>query len=169
MFIEDPGSPITELDISRFEKIHHVKLPDEHRAFLLKFNGGSPYPNAFDASSGVGVVISRIFSLFDHVLGDLDGSCSEPDWKNNLKNGYIQIADDLGGQQIILSTKGKDAGAVYIIIDDELYFIAKSFNDLLRQAESSVGVELPSYHNEWMRLAADKVENGKAGEYQVPA
>ncbi len=169
MFIKNPGSPITKLDIERFEKAHHVKLADEHRDFLLEFNGGSPYPNAFAASSGVEVVISRIFSLFYHALGDLDGCCSEPEWKNALKKGYIQIADDLAGQRIIIATKGSAAGAIYISIDGELYLIAKSFNDLLRQAESAVGVELPLCHDEWMRLAAEKVASGKAGVFQVPA
>jgi len=32
--------PITEGDIERFEKKRNIKLPQDYRDFILKFNGG---------------------------------------------------------------------------------------------------------------------------------
>lgn len=168
MFIENPGLPITENDIQQFEQKHQVRLTGEHKTFLLKFNGGSPYPNSYLAESGVEVVVSRIFSLFDHDLGDLDSLCSEPRWRKALKDGYVEFADDLGGQRIIISTKGDNKGSVFISIDDELYFIAGSFNDFLNRAENMVGLGPPPFHDEWTRIAMDKVTNGTAGIYHLP-
>ncbi len=166
MYIENSGLSISRDDIEKFEQKHRLKLPSDYFDFLLKFNGGSPYPNSFLAPSGVEVVISRIFSLYYHPLGDVDGACSDPKLKTALKKGFIQIADDLAGQAIFLAVKGTLIGSVIIEIDGAQYLIARSFSEFLQQAEKMVGVEVSSFHEEWLRLAEEKVSKGQAGIFE---
>lgn len=167
LYIKNPGEALSLADIERFELKHDVRLTDDHRAFLLAFNGGAPYPNAFRTASGVEVVISRILSLYYHPLGSLDGACSESEWKQALKQGIVRVADDLAGQPIVMLTKGEDQGAVYILIDGQLYLIAASFTDLLHKAAQMEGIKPSSFHEELIRLAAEKVANGKAGVFEI--
>ncbi len=42
-----PYDSITESDLENFEKTHDIKLPNDYRRFLLKYNGGkNPTPEA---------------------------------------------------------------------------------------------------------------------------
>lgn len=167
LYIKNPGEALTLTDIEKFELKHGVQLTDDHRAFLLEFNGGSPYPNSFRATSGVEVVISRILSLYYHALGSLDGACSESGWKQALKQGIVRVADDSAGQPIVILTKGDNRGQVYILVNGHLYLIAASFTDLLHKAAVMEGIKPSSFHEELIKLAAEKVALGKAGVYEI--
>lgn len=68
----ESGPPITNEDLSKFEKEHDVKLPADYRSLLLQHNGGRPEPNhvklASEGGPGMPVYIDRLFSLDE--LGD---------------------------------------------------------------------------------------------------
>ncbi len=45
--MEDTGRPLTERDLADLESELGFKLPQAYRAFLMKYNGGRPEPEAF--------------------------------------------------------------------------------------------------------------------------
>ncbi|MEP7258975.1 MAG: SMI1/KNR4 family protein [Flavitalea sp.] len=52
-----------EIELSDFEEVNNIKLPDDYRKFLLKFNGGSPRPIETGIRSLLLAVGAIIFKL----------------------------------------------------------------------------------------------------------
>jgi|GEM_PF-3141334 hypothetical protein len=150
MNISDPTPATNPARISEFEVRHDLKLPDDYRAFLLGQNGGYPYPKSYAADSGVEICVSRLLSLdADAYYNDLDKTRDAACWTGKDEHGIIQIAYDVGGQIILLATKGSLAGTVYLIIEEQAYLVAESFTDFLTKLDSRYGFD-PSSEDELM-------------------
>jgi hypothetical protein len=100
--------------IAAWEHGANQRLPDDYRRFMLRYNGGRPYPN-----------------MFRHTALDPDGFASpseafvDPfyDWKrveswsgelaNRLPPKCLAIGADPGLLEIVLSLRDEDHGAIF--------------------------------------------------------
>ncbi|HEY1083640.1 MAG TPA: SMI1/KNR4 family protein [Prosthecobacter sp.] len=169
MIVDNLGPKITSVDVEIFEGKHHLNLPEGYRQFLIECNGGSPYPNSYLADSGVEVTISYLFSLGDGGLpGNLENDYCPPGWDDAHQEGYIQIGHDFGNQPIVLSTKGKTRGYVYLNIDSIPHLIAHSFGSLLRQANCRRGLSRGAYDDLMDRVLSGKPADDQGYEFDIP-
>ena len=108
------GRALCDKDIDGIEAHIGIHLPEEYRAFLLRYNGGRPTPRAFPieglANNPFGVILD-FFGIDDTVE-----SCNL-DWNVETMNGrlpanLLPIACDDGGDLICLSLFGEDADSV---------------------------------------------------------
>lgn len=47
VIIKKPGKKVTSEDLDLFEAKTGTQIPSRYRSFLLKYNGGAPYPDCF--------------------------------------------------------------------------------------------------------------------------
>ena len=99
--------PAIEHDVMHFEMGLAAVLPDDYRAFLLRFNGGSPEPSGF---RGGAEVLSGFFGFCQkhHCL-----LCNYYVHRQILPQGVIPIGDDPAGNLICLSVSKQTIGRVY--------------------------------------------------------
>jgi hypothetical protein len=147
MVIFSQTKPPIELgQIQQFEKRLALKLPEEYKNHLLKYNGGRCEPSVFSFEER-GIVTT---SLLDRFLALYDGKYDNIETYANtykietkrLPYYMVPIAHDPGGNLICISCGGNDNGCIYFWdhereVDYEispdsdhgnLYLIAKSFN-----------------------------------------
>jgi hypothetical protein len=154
--------------IQRFETEHNISLPKSFVEFLLEYNGGQPE--------------ARVFPIVDHQrLGNTAGFVQliyglDDPWGpaamdieekmevylERIPSDYIPIANDVGGNLILLCVKGAPHGEVYFWdhgVEEEIdpsqdlsasyynvAFVAKSFDDFLNQLRPEQGYDF-SNHN----------------------
>jgi len=140
----DCGHPLTEDDLREFETQLGVVLPHNYKAFLLRFNGGLPSPDAFMI---VGMhrnpygIIQEFFGI------DYPADSSNLDWNYKIfstdsPTNLFPIASTPSGDGICISISGSDTGAVYLwdyykaprdpASYDGVYFLAQTVDDFLR-------------------------------------
>jgi len=112
--MKECGTPLSMTDIDELERSLGIALPNDYRAFLLKYNGGRPTPNGFPIEGLKGNPMGSIQVFFG--IGSPIESCNL-DWNYATHNGRVPtnlfpIACDDGGDLVCLSLYGKDAGAV---------------------------------------------------------
>ena len=128
--------------ILNFEESFGIKLPNDYKAFLEKYNGGKPTPNSFDFDDGDDAsCIDKFLSITD---ADENKSICEymSTYEGRIPKGFLIIAHDPGGNLILLGVT-KDQKGLYFwdhemeAEDDEepefenMHFIATSFEKLL--------------------------------------
>ena len=110
----ESGRQLSRDDIRRVELRMGIQLPGEYTAFLLKYNGGRPTPNAYPIeglrNNPFGVI--QVFFGIDDPL-----ESSNLDWTYDVISGRVPpnllpIACDDCGDLICLSLFGEDAGSV---------------------------------------------------------
>jgi len=147
------GPPLVEADIAALEEELKIKLPDEYRRFLLKYNGGYPDPSGFGYRSGPygANVMSEFVSIG---TGPFNLRSEFVERKINDK----QMADDLmsigydgSGDLVCIGLEGNRWGKVYLWNHEEdntqgepgceIYFVASSFDEFLKRL--TISKELP--------------------------
>ena len=113
--VAESAPPTTELRLKRFERTVRAPLPDDYRAFLLRYNGGHPDPAGINLNLDGRQEYWRIHFFFG--LDDQEESCSL-DWayevtKDTRPAGTIPIANDEFGNMFYLRHSGPNSGAVY--------------------------------------------------------
>jgi hypothetical protein len=107
------GPPLTEADVSGLEQRTGHLLPRPYRTFLLRFNGGRPAPSDFDVPqwhhghSSVNDFNAIAPGAYNDLENDLDLL------EGRMPTDCIPIADDPGGNAILLATRGPHCGAVF--------------------------------------------------------
>jgi hypothetical protein len=134
---------LTETDIVQLEHQIGVHLPDEYRAFLLRFNGGKPSPYCFPIrgmpKNPYGV-IREFYGIECPVLSsNLKWNC-EVFWGDSPRD-LLPIADTPGGNQLCLCLFGTDAGSIFLwdyygaprnpLSREGTFFVARSFQELI--------------------------------------
>jgi hypothetical protein len=141
-----PYDSITESDLENFEKTHDIKLPNDYRRFLLKYNGGkNPTPEALKAKVyGSNTLTELGIELFYGIKSVPNYARLSP---NALKrkglgpDGFAMIAS-IGKCPYLMSLRDKDYGRIYywdsdfeFCLDDtndkSVYLVAESFTDLI--------------------------------------
>ncbi|KQO04980.1 SMI1/KNR4 family protein [Paenibacillus sp. Leaf72] len=126
---------ITIDDISEFEFKYELKLPDQYKHFLLKFNGGYPQASTFKISDEEGESVVNKF----YGIGDMKGSLAKifEILDGELPAGFISIANDPGGNEICIGIGEKYFGNIYLWIHDmdsdeemsNMFLLSSSFDD----------------------------------------
>jgi hypothetical protein len=145
--MKDTSEKLTDSQINAAEKDLGRALPAEYRQFLLQYNGGRPEPSDFvivDPRRGttqigtvryfLGINTPEETENLDYVLGV---------FSDRMPSRIFPIARDPGGNFIVISSAGPDAGKVYFwdhereadtgepAGDQNLYPIANSFGEFL--------------------------------------
>jgi hypothetical protein len=140
--IEDHGPKLSESDICKLESRIGAVLTEQHRRFLLEFNGGSPTPDVVDVEGLEGGCASvRVFLGIDR---ESEVECIE--WNlttlvERLPERLIPIARDSSGNVYCISLRQHDRGAIlYCDLqsvyadfehDPEFYPVAPDFDTFL--------------------------------------
>ena len=103
-------------DIKQFEQEYDVKLPKQYVDFLLKCNGGYPQESTFKISDVEGESIVNKF----YGIGDMKGNLGKvfEVLEGEIPDGFVSIANDSGGNEILLGVNKKYQGKVYFWIHD---------------------------------------------------
>lgn len=114
MISENPK--ISLQDIKQFEQEYDVKLPKQYVDFLLKYNGGYPQESTFKISDVEGESIVNKF----YGIGDMKGNLGKvfEVLEGEIPDGFVSIANDSGGNEILLGVNKKYQGKVYFWIHD---------------------------------------------------
>lgn len=112
MKMETIFKPCSIKDISNYEKQLNLVFSDEFKNFLLKYNGGYPYPDTFIINEEQGNdCVDLFFGIQDGDRFDLLNVYQK--WKNRIIHGFIPIAEDPGGNLILLNCAGNDEGIYF--------------------------------------------------------
>jgi cell wall assembly regulator SMI1 len=145
--MESAGPVLSEADIASLEQRIGRSLPAPYRSFLQRFNGGRPTPAHFLVPG---------WRERESLVNDFDGIVPgryndlEADIKSlrgRIPESLIPIADDPGGNSILIATEGKERGSVYFWdhedeppdsparIEDypNLYLVAQDFDAFVAQ------------------------------------
>ena len=112
--VDNAGPKPTETVVSQFEKRIGFSLPVPYRSFLLKFNGGRPYPYHFAVPNWYHrkSLINDFYGIVPGEYNDLEENIEL--LRGRLPKGFIPIADDPGGNCILISTEAATYGKVYL-------------------------------------------------------
>lgn len=114
MTIEPIYKPILSAEIEALETRLKIKLPLDYFRFLTKYNGGIPAPNKFNISSDTDK--DHVTLLFGLSPGDdYDLIENQRTWRSQIPAGFLCIAEDPGGNQIVLDCSTENAGTVYFM------------------------------------------------------
>jgi hypothetical protein len=139
-----PPEPITEMEIAAFEAAIAVKLPDDHRQFLLEIGGAvfiGVYVRPIETRPDCGDL-----EVFEILYGGKDDT-SYGLWRNRatyedrLPETMIPIGENTFGDQFCLAIKGRERGKVFFWDHDsaKVYLTAESFEDFLNRLEPDPG------------------------------
>jgi hypothetical protein len=135
------GPAINPDDLNAFETRHGLKLPADYRTYLLEVNGGRSLLTELPVPDWPG----RAASGFDF-LALLPGDNSLDFWVNFYEGelpegGFLAIANDAGGNFVLLGTEKPHVGEVYYWdsspdwdLDEEtgtMFLVAESFTEFL--------------------------------------
>jgi hypothetical protein len=132
--IENPGPRLTPQHLTDVEAELGTKLPDDYRAFLLKYNGGRPVPDTVDVENAPGTPtdVQTLFGIGRQI------ESSGLVWNkqvlaDRLPEDCLPIACDSGGNLFCLAEGGR---VVYIDLDSPepgKYLVADSFDAFLQK------------------------------------
>ena len=139
---------LTSEQLFEFEQKHNLKLPDDYRSFLLKYNGGRPNPEIIDFIQ----YGENQSDIVNYLCGIHDGEYwASLEWHmESLNNrgpaGFVPFGYDPGGNIYLLGVIAEHFGKVYfwdhenesMLYDKEPDFenisiIADSFSEFLNK------------------------------------
>ena len=126
--------------VERWEQREGIKLPEDYRKFILKYNGGKVYPRLFrnpfpENALSVWSPELMLSSLYwwDYVESHWRG---ETYGKQSVPPGHLLIGDDPGGVEIILAVDGPKRGTVSVWNHSTCRFGTDSNTDFYWVADS---------------------------------
>jgi len=145
--MEDTGPQLSGGDLDKLEVRLGYKMPDDFRRFLLKYNGGMPFPYYYDVQGWQEphAAVNEFNGILPGLYNDIEVNLENR--KGRLPEGFIPIANDPGGNTLLLSLVDETLGKVYfwdhenepyergVALKDypNIYWVADSFNQLLEQ------------------------------------
>lgn len=124
--------------ISSWEQTTGCALPADYRVFLIKYNGGRPYPNMFRHTALLPEEGST--NPTEHFVDPFYSWGRAVDWSHELGNrlpaGCLTIGADPGLLEIVLSLRADDFGAVYSWVRNWASWGSAENNYLCPQASS---------------------------------
>lgn len=128
--------PPTEKQIHAFETRFGVRLPDDYLTLLRHSNGGHPERNVFCPKGLKGDYLESVdhFYHLNDDQHDVEGLWwTTEQWQRVLSNRVISIADNGGGDQIMLVYDNEIPGIKLCIHDEDFRFVhvADSFAEFI--------------------------------------
>lgn len=152
-FVESFGS-CENKKIKELETNYNLSFPMEYKHFLEIYNGGVPEKDVFNfKDTNDGSILYGFFG-FDSNSKRLDIAYRYMMAKRRIPSNTFPIADDQGGNLILLSVKGPDYGKVYFWDHDweandgetpdysNLTLIADSFEEFINNLKSEDEMDL---------------------------
>ncbi len=115
--ITGSGPALTEQDLASFEQRVSRRIPTPYRQFLLRQNGGYPDPSDFVIKGRDGT--PDLMGTVEQFLGiGLEDEYAEIEryltlYKDRIPADLFPIAQDPGGNVIVMATKDPEAGKIY--------------------------------------------------------
>mgnify|MGYP001580052342 CR=1 FL=1 len=126
MKILNKGKKITESDILLFETNNNIKLPNDFKKFLLKYNGGNPKPNKFLFQTKYGENREDIIEFYclNKITDDGDGD------NVYIPEGTFVIGENSNSDLILIALNKENYGKIYFweINTGETFFVNESFD-----------------------------------------
>jgi hypothetical protein len=128
---------ITMDDIESFQSKHNIKLPQQYIKFLLKYNGGYPALSAFKISGKGESLVNKFYGI-----GKMNMNLSEVFEidEGELPEGFVAIASDPGGNEILLGIEGAHVDKVFFLFhdmeeggDNNMVFLSNSFDEFFKR------------------------------------
>ncbi|QNK48657.1 SMI1/KNR4 family protein [Brevibacterium sp. PAMC23299] len=130
-------------DIKQFEQEYDVTLPKQYVDFLLEYNGGYPQESNFRISDDEGESLVNKF----YGIGDMKSNLAKvfEILEGEIPEDFVSIANDPGGNEILLGVSGEYPGKVYFWIHDiepedemgNMFILADSFAEFLNNLYDS--------------------------------
>ncbi len=120
-------------ELAQFEVAHGLELPGDYRDFILKVNGGMPFPNlCLWPENGDFVAVVYGLNYTDEWM-TLGRAISEFD---SVSSGYLPVAVSNGGNYFLLRLSHSESGGIHFW-DHELEDVDPiTFNHLIQVAPS---------------------------------
>ncbi|NQX62518.1 SMI1/KNR4 family protein [Paenibacillus qinlingensis] len=141
--IKNTFAPISLENIQEVEQRYGIKLPNDYKEFLLKYNGGNPIPNVmFTTKNGILTsYLVYVHPLFEREMPSLVSNFLYFNKEEKIPSNLIAIGHDPLRNLVCISLAGNDSGFVYywdFMNDDcdnpsynHLVLIAKSFSEFI--------------------------------------
>ncbi len=149
--MKQPLDTLNLQEIQNAEKSLGVKFPDQYIQFLLKYNGGRPEPAGFDIEWRTNQPMSEDWrtSMLSWFLSIYNGDetnlleYNKISFSGRIPKETIAIADDCGGNLILLGVSGEYKDKIFFWVkDDEVEdggvpgfenvgFLADSFDEFI--------------------------------------
>lgn len=107
------------------EKKYKIKIPNDLKEIILKYNSGEPTPNIFDTYKSKGKVFNALFSYNEN------DKCNIFFILNNFNHkNLFPFADDVSGDTICIDLKDNTIKLVRHETD-EIEFVSNSLNEFM--------------------------------------
>src|SRR5437588_474027 len=108
--MEECARPLTEEDIKHLEAEIGVTLPENYKAFLQRFNGGLPVPDAFPIEgmpkNPYGII--QVFYGIDRKIQSSNLKWNYEVFRSDTPPNLFPIACTPSDQEVCLSLSGED-------------------------------------------------------------
>lgn len=130
----DVGNPIIQKDIDDFEAKFNIRLPQNYKKLLLRFNGGIPsedciYIEGEEGSIGGFYSLTGNEALLENVIADFQLI------EDIIPKNYVPIAYDAFGNPYCISIDKKNYGEIFCWFldtgDEEGTFVANTLEEFL--------------------------------------
>lgn len=106
--------PDAEPAVLVWEQTNNVRLPEDYRRFILKFNGGSVYPRMFKITVSFGDAdSSEQEEMLDRIYRWDTVQANAQSYKSAIPSGFLLVAETPGAIEILLSVSQEHFGAVF--------------------------------------------------------
>jgi hypothetical protein len=152
MKFDELNEPLIIDELSYFVK-NNIIIPDVYKKFLIEYNGGRPENSLiYFLENKNGTILSCIFGFTK------DRYCSlrryNSTYAGRIPRNTLAIADDVGGNVIVMSVSGDDYGKIYFW-DHEMEFdqgvepdyanltlVADSFDEFINNLKSEDEIDV---------------------------
>ena len=124
-----------EQKIVGFESKYNIKLPNQYRQFMLRYNGGYTPETILKVGPRREENVSCFYGFGMGEEYGLDEHCWLMEW---IRHGFLPIADEFFGNEYVLGITSRNYGKVYFFDHEEQMVeqVRNSFKDFIASCKS---------------------------------
>lgn len=147
MKIFESHSNINEKDLVIFEAQQAIRLPLEYRKFLLKNNGGKPFPGNIKHEEEYFSNVSFFYGIRSDMYSD-DLSRIIEEYRNLILPHYLPFAESAGGDLYCLCINVENHAAIYIWDHETANYSGEPYEENMTKLASSLTEFLAGLYQE---------------------